>query len=73
MTAFPILIDWKSNSYNAILFIIECLIKMIYYDLVKTIINVASLVEVIIDMIIRYHSLLELIISDQNLVFTSEF
>lgn len=35
----------------------EHLIKMVYYKLIKTTINVASLVEIIIDIKVRYHGL----------------
>lgn len=49
------------------------MIKMIYYKLIKTIIDAVGLVEVIIDMLIKYHGLPELIISDQSSLFTSKF
>lgn len=36
-------------------------------------INIADLAEAIINVIVRYYSLLELIISNQDLLFTSKF
>ena len=35
VTGLPILINWKRNSYNSILVIVDWLIKMAYYKLVK--------------------------------------
>ena len=46
---------------------------MVYYKLVKVTINVSGLVKVIIDMVVRHHSLLDSIISDCRLVFTLKF
>lgn len=43
---------------------------MAYYNPDKTIIDLAGLVEVIIDLIIRYHGLLQSIISDGGSLFT---
>lgn len=31
LISLELLVDWKSNSYNAILVIIDCLKKMVYY------------------------------------------
>lgn len=70
---FLLLMNWKSNNYNIILVVIDCLTKMLYYKPVKTTINVASLAEVIIDLVIRYYSLLESIISNWSLLLISKF
>lgn len=69
----PISIDRKSKSYDSIFAIIYCLIKMIYYKSVKVIINIAELANVIMNVIVRRHILLELIIRDQDSLFTSKF
>lgn len=37
------LVSWKSNNYNTILLIINHLTKLIYYKVVKTIIDTTSL------------------------------
>ena len=49
VTGLPISTDWKRNSYDSILVIVDRLIKMVYYEPVKITINVPSLTEVIID------------------------
>lgn len=60
---------WKGGSYNLILIIVEKLIKMIHYELVKVIINTSTLCEVIIDSVIWHYGLPDLIITDQGLLF----
>ncbi len=69
----PISTDWKSDSYDSILVIVDQLTKIVYYEPVKVTINGPGLVEVIIDMIVRYHRVPESIIMDQSLLFTSKF
>lgn len=59
----------KSNSYNPILVIVDCPTKIIYYKFLKTIIDLASPAEVIINVVIRYYDLLKLIISDKSSLF----
>lgn len=66
-------IDWKNNNYNSILVIVDQLTKMVYYKLVKIIINTSSLAKMIIDLIIQHYGFLNLIIRDQELVFMSKF
>lgn len=46
---------------------------MVYYEPVKTRIDIAGLAQIIIDMIVRHHGLLKSIISDQGLLFTLNF
>lgn len=46
---------------------------MVYYKPVKTIIDVTSLAEIIMDIVVRYYSLFELNLIDQSLLFTSKF
>lgn len=62
VTKFRVLINRKDKSYNLILVIINQLTKIIYYKLVKIIINVPDLAIVIIDIIVRYYSLFNFII-----------
>lgn len=50
--------NWEDNSYNIILIIIDCPIKIVYIKLIKTIIDITSLAKIIIDMMVRYHGLL---------------
>ena len=42
----PILTDWKGDSYDSILVIVNRLIKMVYYKLVKVTIDAPGLAEV---------------------------
>ena len=73
MTGLPLSADWKSNSYNSILVIINWLTKMVHYEPVKVTINTPGLAEVIIDMIVQHHSLLDSIVTDRDLLFTLKF
>ena len=52
VTALPILTDWKGDSYNSILVIVDQLTKMVYYEPVKVTIDAPGLAEVIIDMVV---------------------
>ena len=47
--------------------------KMVHYEPVKVTINALGLAEVIIDMVVRHHSLPNSIISDRGANFTSKF
>ena len=49
------------------------LIKMVYYELINVTITAPALAEIIIEAIVQYYSLLDLIVSDFSLVFTSKF
>ena len=73
VTKFSISIDWKENNYDLILVIVNWLIKIIYYDLVKVSINALGLAKVIIDVVVRYHSLPDTIVTKRGLLFTSKF
>lgn len=57
MMGLPISVDWKSDSYNLILIIIDQLTKIVYYKLVKMTINAPRLVKVIINMLLCHHGL----------------
>ena len=73
VTGLPISIDWKGDNYDSILVIVDWLTKMVYYELVKVTINAPGLVEVILDMVVRHHSLPDSIVSDRGSLFTSKF
>ncbi len=60
--------NWKSNSYNSILVIVDQLTKMVYYKPVKVTINALSLAEMIINVVVRQHRILESIITDRGLL-----
>lgn len=53
--------------------IINHLIKMVYYKLVKVIIDILSQAKVMINKIIHYYGIFEFIIKHQNLLFISKF
>ena len=73
VTRLPISTDWKDNSYDSILVIIDRLTKMVHYESIKVTINAAGLAEVIINMIVRHHGLHYLIVTDKSSLFTSRF
>ena len=63
-----VFINWKSKTYNLILVIVNQLTKIVYYKLVKVTINALSLAKVMIDMVLRWHSLLNSVASNCGLV-----
>ena len=69
----PVSINWKEETYDSILVIVDWLTKMIYYKPVKITIDTLGLVKVIIKAIMQYYGLLDLIVSDCGSVFTSRF
>ena len=48
----PLSTEWKGDSYDSILVIINRLTKMVHYELIKVIINGPGLVEEIINMLV---------------------
>ncbi len=73
VTSLPISADWMSDSYDLILVIVNRLTKMVHYELVKITINAPGLAEVIIDMVVHHHGVLESIVMDRSSLFTSKF
>ena len=64
VTGLPISIDWKGDSYNSILVIVDRLTKMVHYKLVKITLNAPGLAEVIIDVVVHHHGLPDSIVTD---------
>ncbi len=62
--ALPISADWKCDSYDSILFIVDRLTKIVYYKSVKVMIDASSLAEVIIDMVVHHYRVLESIFTN---------
>ena len=60
----PILTYKKGDSYDSILVIVDWLKKIIYYKPIKVTINALDLIKVIIDIVIRYYSLFNLIVTN---------
>ena len=73
VTGLPLSADWKGDSYDSILVIVDRLTKMVHYEPVKVTINAPGLAEVIIDVVVRHHGLSDSIISDRGAIFTSKF
>ncbi len=65
--------DWKSDSYNSILVIVDQPTKIIHYLPVKVTIDIPALAEVIIDVILLHYGVPELIVTDQGQLFTLKF
>ena len=73
MTGLPLTSDWKGDSYDSILVIVDRLTKMVHYELVKVTINAPELTDVIIDMVVWHHGLPNSIVTNRGSVFTSKF
>ena len=73
VTGIPISIDWKGDSYDSILVIVNRLTKIMHYKLVKITIDASGLAEVIVDVVVRHHGLPDSIMSDRGSLFTSKF
>ena len=68
-----VLVNWKSESYDLILVIVDQLTKMVYYVPVNVTINAPGLAEVIINVVLHYHGIPESIVTDQGLLFIFKF
>ena len=73
MTGLPISINWKKDSYNYLLVIVDWLIKMVDYKLVKITIDILGLVKVMIDVVVHYYDFLDSNVTDKSLFFTLKF
>ena len=73
VTGLPILTDWKGDSYDSILIIVDLLTKMVYYKPVTVTIDAPGLAKVIINVVIRHHGLPDSIVTNMELLFTSKF
>ena len=73
VTGLPISINWKGDSYDSILVIVDRLTKMVHYEPVKVTIDAPGLAEKIINVVMRHHGHPDSIISDRRAIFTSKF
>ena len=64
VTGLPISGNWKDDSYDLILVIVDQLIKIVHYVPVKVIIDVPGLAKVIIDVVVRHYGVSESIMTD---------
>ena len=73
VTSLPISINWKGDSYDTILVIVDRLIKMVYYKPIKITIDTLGFAEVIINVVVCHHGLPNLIIMNRGALLTSKF
>ena len=69
----PVSTNWKGETYNSILVIVDRLTKMVYYEPVKVTIDASGLAKVILDVVVRHHGLPNSIVSDRGSLFISKF
>ena len=69
----PVSTDWKGETYDSILVIVDRLTKMVHYEPVKVTIDAPGLAEVILDVVVRHHGLPDSIVLDRGSLFTSKF
>ena len=65
--------DWRDDSYDSILVIVNWLMKMVHYEPVQTTITAPTLAEVILNVVARQHGLPDSIVSNRSSVFMSKF
>ena len=73
VTGLSISINWKGESYDSILVIVNRLTKMVYYEPVKVTINTPRPAEVIIDVVVQYYGLPNSIVTNWGSLFTLKF
>ena len=73
VTGLPVSTNWKGETYDSILVIVDRLTKMVHYEPVKVTIDAPGLAEVIIDVVVRHHGLPDSIVSNRGSVLTSKF
>ena len=73
VTGLLVSANWRGNSYNSILIIVDYLTKMVHYKPVKVTIDAPGLAEVILDVVVQHHGLPNSIVTDRSLLFTLKF
>ncbi len=53
ITRLSVSTNWKGDTYNLIVVIVDWLMKMVYYEPVKITIDAASLAEVILNVVVQ--------------------
>ncbi len=69
----PISANWKGDSYDSILVIVDRLTQMVHYVPVKVTIDAPGLAEVIIDVVVHHHGVPESIVTNRGSLFSSKF
>ena len=72
VTGLPISTNWKGDSYDSLLVIVDRLTTMVHYEPEKITINALGLAEVIIDMVVCHHGLPDSIVTDRGSLFISK-
>lgn len=65
--------NWRRENYDINFVIVNYLTMIVYYESVKTIIDLISLAKVNINMVIKYHHFFKLIINISSSLFTLKF
>ena len=73
VTGLPVSTNWKGETYDSVLVIIDRLTKMVHYEPVKVTIDALGIAEVIIDVVVRHHDLPDSIVTDRGSIFISKF
>ncbi len=73
IASLPVSTNWKNETYDSILVIVDCLTKIVDYEPVNIMINIPGLAKVIINVVICYHGVLESIVIYKALLFISKF
>ena len=73
VTGLPISTNWKGDSYDSILVIVDWLTKIIHYKPIKVIIDTPRLVKVILNNVVWHHGLPDSIVTNRGLLFTLKF
>lgn len=53
----PVLTSWKSKTYDLILIIVDKDTKIVHYKVIKVTINAPGLIKIMIEEVMRHHSL----------------
>lgn len=73
MSYLRISINQKKELNDSILVIINWLVKIVYYEPVKIIYNAPRLAEIIIDEVVKEHSLPDSVVFKKGSLFISKF
>ncbi len=73
VTGLPVSTNWKGETYNPILVIVNRLTKIVHYKPIKATIDALGLAEVIIEVVVRHYGLPDSIVSNWGSLFTSKF
>ena len=73
LTGLLISTNWKGDSYDSILVIVDRLTKMVHYKSVKITINAPDLAEVIINVVVCHHGLPDSIFINRSSFFILTF